>query len=63
MNREKAISILNLSKSFTETDLKKKYHLLALRYHPDKSPDTKDKFQQIISGEDSSYESWLTYTN
>ena len=22
-----------------------------------------DKFQQIISGEDSSYESWLTYTN
>ena len=47
MNREKAISILNLSKNFTETDLKKKYHLLALRYHPDKNPQTKDKFQEI----------------
>ena len=47
MNREKAIAILNLSKNFSETDLKKKYHLLALRYHPDKNPDTKDKFQEI----------------
>ena len=47
MNREKALSILNLSKNFTETDLKKRYHLLALRYHPDKNPDTTDKFKEI----------------
>ena len=47
MNREKALSILNLSSNFTETDLKKKYHLLALRYHPDKNPETTIQFQEI----------------
>tara|TARA_A100001015_G_scaffold293376_1_gene369884 strand:- start:2137 stop:2946 length:810 start_codon:yes stop_codon:yes gene_type:complete len=47
MNREKALAILDLSNNFNETDLKKKYHVLALRYHPDKNPETTQQFQEI----------------
>ena len=47
MDRAKAIKILNLPNKFTETELKKQYHLNALRYHPDKNPQTKEQFQEI----------------
>ena len=32
---EKALAILGLSASYTETDLKRAYHKLMIEYHPD----------------------------
>jgi hypothetical protein len=51
MNYKKACNILNLDE-YREHDIsvvKKKYHILALRYHPDKnkSEDADDKFREI----------------
>lgn len=43
MNFEKALSILGLTRDFTEEDLKKSYRRLAKKYHPDKFTDDKEK--------------------
>ena len=43
MNFEKALSILRLTRDFTEEDLKKSYRRLAKKYHPDKFTDDKEK--------------------
>ena len=48
MDINKSLNILNLSKDYTYSDLKKAYHINALLYHPDKNTnDTSDKFKDI----------------
>ncbi|KAI8085187.1 uncharacterized protein BX664DRAFT_338762 [Halteromyces radiatus] len=39
--------ILGINKSATPEEIKKAYRRLALRYHPDKNPDSADKFKDI----------------
>ena len=50
MNKNMACKVLDLPKNFTEEQLKKQYHINALRWHPDKNCSSKDateKFQEI----------------
>jgi len=51
MSSDEYYTILGLSKSATEDEIKKAYRKLAIRWHPDKNPDNKkeaeDKFKQI----------------
>lgn len=51
MNHQKAYSILGVSQSTPNEDLKKQYKKLSLKYHPDKNPDNPEeaeaKFKQI----------------
>ena len=48
MNYNIALSILNLKDNYTLEQLKKSYHLNALKYHPDKNINTTDdKFKDI----------------
>lgn len=51
MNKREACEILDLSMNFTQEQLKKQYHINALKWHPDKNPDNKDeatiRFQKI----------------
>ena len=48
MNREQAISILNLSNNFTKQELKQSFRIMALKYHPDKSKtNTQEYFIKI----------------
>ena len=48
MNYNIALSILNLKDNYTLEQLKKSYHLNALKYHPDKNINTSDdKFKDI----------------
>jgi hypothetical protein len=39
MNRQEALKILNSTDPCTPADLKKQYHILSLKYHPDKNSD------------------------
>ena len=51
LDKWKAVQILQLSETgFTLKELKKQYHMNALKYHPDKNledPDASKKFQEI----------------
>jgi DnaJ-class molecular chaperone len=49
MNISRAREILGLPERFDETLLKKRYHISAIRYHPDKNkdPGANDKFHEI----------------
>ena len=47
MDYKKACKILDLKKGFTPPQLKKAYYKQALKFHPDKSPDTEEKFKEI----------------
>ena len=48
MNYNMALSILNLKNNYTLEQLKKSYHLNALKYHPDKNTNIgDDKFKDV----------------
>ena len=50
MNKNEACKILNLTSDFTQDQLKKQYHINALKWHPDKNDNSKEateKFQKI----------------
>ena len=50
MNKIEACKILNLTNDFTQDQLKKQYHINALKWHPDKNCNSKEsteKFQKI----------------
>tara|TARA_B100000902_G_scaffold400037_1_gene474881 strand:- start:6673 stop:7545 length:873 start_codon:yes stop_codon:yes gene_type:complete len=50
MNYNIACNILNLKPHFTQSELRKNYHILALQYHPDKNKNknAEDIFKQIV---------------
>tara|TARA_Y100000768_G_scaffold307929_5_gene242093 strand:+ start:37186 stop:37980 length:795 start_codon:yes stop_codon:yes gene_type:complete len=49
MQKNKAMRILELPEKYDMSLLKKKYHIKALKYHPDKNPDdsAKERFQEV----------------
>lgn len=51
------LKILGLTPPVSESELKKTYRQLALRYHPDKNPDGKERFIEITAA----YEALLSF--
>lgn len=51
--QEDFYDILGVSRDATERQIKKAFHTLAMKYHPDrnKSPDAESKFREIAEGE------------
>jgi len=46
--KEDYYKTLGVSKSATESEIKKAYRKLALRWHPDKNPDNKEASEEMF---------------
>lgn len=55
MSKKDYYKVLGVTKNSTESEIKKAYRKLALKYHPDKNPDNKsaeDKFKEVAEAYD-----------
>ena len=58
MNKRDYYDVLGVSKSANQSEIKKAYRKLAIKYHPDKNPNDKqaeDKFKEAAEA----YEVWV----
>ena len=56
MNNEKFYTLLEISKSATDSDIKKAYKKSALKYHPDRNPTNREKSEQKFKEISEAYE-------
>lgn len=52
MDKKQAISILGLNSDYTQEDVKKRYRILAMKFHPDKQGGSKESFEKITAARD-----------